>query len=143
MNIATLETLLDWTGWLRLPMIFIALGSGIFLVMVTILAPLDLYGQMVFFLGGYIFVRKLMPVPGRSITLVLMLVSVIASTRYLYWRLTETFPHSGMLNISLGGILLGAEIYAWLVLVLGFFQSAWPLGRKPVPCPKMWPIGLR
>ena len=37
------------------------------------------------------------------------------------------------LALSLG--LIAAEFYAWLVLVLGYIQTAWPLGRKPVAMP--------
>ncbi len=41
-----------------------------------------------------------------------------------------------------GLILLFAETYAWIVLVLGYFQVVWPLNRQPVPLPKdmsLWP----
>ena len=37
---------------------------------------------------------------------------------------------------------LFAETYAWIVLVLGYFQVVWPLNRQPVPLPKdmsLWP----
>ena len=39
-------------------------------------------------------------------------------------------------------MLLFAETYAWIVLVLGYFQVIWPLNRQPVPLPKdttQWP----
>ncbi|EPV3022762.1 UDP-forming cellulose synthase catalytic subunit [Enterobacter hormaechei] len=41
-----------------------------------------------------------------------------------------------------GVALLFAETYAWIVLVLGYFQVIWPLNRQPVPLPKdttQWP----
>jgi cellulose synthase (UDP-forming) len=41
-----------------------------------------------------------------------------------------------------GIILLFAETYAWVVLVLGYFQVVWPLNRQPVPLPEdmaQWP----
>lgn len=41
-----------------------------------------------------------------------------------------------------GLILLFAETYAWIVLVLGYFRVVWPLNRQPVPLPKdmsLWP----
>mgnify|MGYP000358390293 FL=1 len=41
-----------------------------------------------------------------------------------------------------GLILLIAETYAWVVLVLGYFQVVWPLNRQPVPLPEdmdLWP----
>lgn len=39
-------------------------------------------------------------------------------------------------------LLLAAETYAWVVLVLGYFQTIWPLNRQPAPMPediKSWP----
>ena len=33
---------------------------------------------------------------------------------------------------SFGTGLIVAEIYAWVVLVLGFIQTIWPLQRRPV-----------
>ncbi|MFM9598155.1 hypothetical protein ACKI1O_53855, partial [Streptomyces scabiei] len=37
------------------------------------------------------------------------------------------------LALTLGIGLLLAETYAWLVLILGFFQTINPLHRKPIP----------
>ena len=37
------------------------------------------------------------------------------------------------LSLFFGLLLLAAETYAWLVLVLGYFQSLWPLNRDPTP----------
>ena len=41
-----------------------------------------------------------------------------------------------------GLVLLFAETYARIVLVLGYFRVIWPLNRQPVPLPKdttQWP----
>lgn len=46
------------------------------------------------------------------------------------------------MSLVCGLVLLFAETYAWIVLVLGYFQVAWPLNRQPVPLPKdmdSWP----
>lgn len=65
----------------------------------------------------------------------------------MYWRFTETLGWSGngeiaWLDVGFGAGLLLAEVYTWLVLVLGYFQTVWPLRRKPVPLPDdlaSWP----
>jgi cellulose synthase (UDP-forming) len=47
-----------------------------------------------------------------------------------------------LLDLVLGTGLLGAEIYAFVVLLLGYIQTAWPLERKPHPLPEdtsLWP----
>ncbi len=83
---------------------------------------------------------------GRRVSLAMMALSVAFSSRYLYWRITSTLPigleyNSLDLFMALG--LLGAEFYAFLILVLGYFQVLWPLGRGPLPLPEdssQWPM---
>ncbi|MBX2803363.1 MAG: UDP-forming cellulose synthase catalytic subunit [Myxococcales bacterium] len=62
-----------------------------------------------------------------------MLLSVAASGRYLYWRGTETLylelTADGLLSIA----LFGAELYGFLILVGGYFQTAIVTDRRPVP----------
>lgn len=82
----------------------------------------------------------------RGITYLLMFVSLLCTVRYAYWRGTQT------LGIGVSGyawydyvvtwLLFLAEVYAWIVLILGFIQTARPLRRKPVPMPgnvAQWP----
>ena len=52
------------------------------------------------------------------------------STRYLYWRATHTLNFNTSIEGILGTGLFLAEIYSWIILVLGYFQTAWPLNRK-------------
>ena len=55
--------------------------------------------------------------------------------RYLYWRITSTLPPAtDPLGLSLGALLLLAEIYCVLILVISLTISAEPLKRKPLPC---------
>jgi cellulose synthase (UDP-forming) len=79
----------------------------------------------------------------RSVTLVLMSLSLLVSTRYVYFRLSTTLPNFVMATDAvLGLVLLGAELYAFLMLFLGYFQGAWPLERKPISLPAdltRWP----
>ena len=81
-------------------------------------------------------------VTGRGITLFLIILSVFTSTRYIWWRLTYTTYWDDTLSLTWGTILITAEVYAWVMLMFTFFQSAWPLQRKPAPLPAnhdKWP----
>jgi cellulose synthase (UDP-forming) len=76
------------------------------------------------------------------LTIALCLVSVIISTRYLWWRTTETLHFRSLGEGLLGAGLYMAEIYAWLILLLGYLQTAWPLQRPVRPltgAPSTWP----
>jgi cellulose synthase (UDP-forming) len=76
------------------------------------------------------------------VTLILITLSIAVSTRYIWWRLTETMQFSSEIEAFLGIGLILAELYAWLVLVLGYIQTAWPLHRPPVALPEdliEWP----
>jgi cellulose synthase (UDP-forming) len=83
------------------------------------------------------------------ITLSLMMMSMFCTFRYGYWRLTQTVNffqdpanHWGALDAFFIISLLLAEIYAFIVLFLGYFQTVWPLRRAPVALPEdelEWP----
>jgi len=72
----------------------------------------------------------------------LIALSVLASCRYGWWRLTQTIPlDSGWETFLAIGLLL-AEIYTWLVLLLGYIQNAWTLKRHTLSLPSdtsLWP----
>jgi cellulose synthase (UDP-forming) len=83
------------------------------------------------------------------VTLTLMLLSIYSTFRYGFWRVSTvlaTFRDPGThwtrLDASFVWILLLAECYAFVVLLLGYIQMLWPLGRMPVPLPDdldQWP----
>lgn len=82
--------------------------------------------------------------PRSRATLFLMVLSAAVSTRYIYWRLSTTIAPQLELSpeVAFGFLLLAAELYAYLVLILGYFVAILPLGRKPVPLPAdtaSWP----
>lgn len=75
-------------------------------------------------------------------TVCLALFSTIISSRYIFWRLTDTLSFNSLWGNVLGGLLVCAELYALSVLVFGYIQNIWPLERKPVPLPaavELWP----
>ena len=47
--------------------------------------------------------------------------------RYAWWRMNNTLQFDSALEAALGYGLLAAEAYTWLIVILGFIQTAWPL----------------
>lgn len=115
---------------------------GFLLSIPLIMVPLPLPAQMVLSFGTVGFLLLLSRRAGRRWTLLMMVVSALVSSRYLWWRITETMALADGVQTLLSTGLLLAEIYGWVVMLLGYVQSAWPLGRKPVPLPAdlaQWP----
>jgi cellulose synthase (UDP-forming) len=112
------------------------------LLPLLIITPATLQQQII--LVVFIFVAALIinRSRGRMASLVLIFLSVVVSSRYMYWRVTETMYMDNPLDLVLGVGLVMAELYAFIVLLLGYMQTAWPLERKPVPLPNdpsTWP----
>jgi cellulose synthase (UDP-forming) len=130
---------------------YVAAGRGTRLVVgVLVLAlfalaattPLSM-GQQCVFLGSMwaltLVVRQL---PGYGPGIVMIVLSIFASSRYIWWRLTQTMDLNPGFEAFFGTGLLAAECYTWLIMVLGYVQNARPLRRKPVPLPgdrSLWP----
>jgi len=115
---------------------------SLILALVCITQPFNPLSQFVFLLllwGVALMVRR---IPGRFPSLMLIVLSLTVSCRYIWWRYTSTLDWNDPLSLTFGLILLFAETYAWIVLVLGYFQIIWPLNRQPVPLPEKmsdWP----
>ena len=125
--------------------VLVRAGLGVFVIaflMVSAAAPLTPNEQLRM-LGAMwcltLVIRKLPgPVPGH----IMMTFSILASSRYIWWRLTQTLDLDSGIEMFLGGGLIVAECYTWIVLVLGYIQNAWPLHRKPAALPldrSRWP----
>ncbi len=134
--------LVNWSAW-SAPGVLVVTSIGclvLFLLLITI--PFSRNEQLVFSLviaALALYIRRYV---GTLVTLVLVSLSVLASTRYLYWRFTTSMQLDISADLLLGLGLLAAEFYAWLILIIGFFQTAWPLRRQPVPMPQdlsLWP----
>nr|WP_243453362.1 UDP-forming cellulose synthase catalytic subunit [Polymorphobacter multimanifer] len=113
------------------------------LLLLVIAVPLELRSQWLFaavtVVGAILFGR----VKGRRATLAIALLSVIVSTRYMVWRTTQTLEFQTLPELLLGGGLYLAEVYAWVILVLGVVQTGWPLERPVVEIagePDTWPM---
>ncbi|HUB19277.1 MAG TPA: UDP-forming cellulose synthase catalytic subunit [Acidobacteriaceae bacterium] len=83
------------------------------------------------------------------ITLTLMMLSMFATFRYGWWRVSSIIAFFqdpgtkwGPVDVFFIALLLVAEAYAFGILYLGFLQTVWPLRRAPVPLPddpEDWP----
>jgi len=120
-----------------------ALLTLAFLVGLVLLAPMitvPFNWQAQAWLGaGFVLVAIIVNrlVQARWVTFFLMALSLFMTGRYAYWRTVYTLgigtPGYDWFDLFITGLLFLAELYAWVVLVLGYLQTAWPLGRMPVP----------
>lgn len=115
---------------------------AITLAMFCISQPFGYIAQFVFVVLLWSIAMIIRRIPGRFPALMLIVLSLTISCRYLWWRYTSTLNWDDPLSLICGLLLLGAETYSWTVLVLGYIQTIWPLNRKPVPMPadvSTWP----
>ncbi|GAA3549904.1 UDP-forming cellulose synthase catalytic subunit [Zobellella aerophila] len=116
---------------------------SVLLALLCISQPFDLQTQLVFVMVLWAMAMAVRRLPGRFAALLMIMLSLLVSCRYLWWRYTSTLNWDDPLSLLFGLLLLAAETYAWLVLVLGYFQSLWPLHRQPTPltaAPADWPV---
>ena len=112
-----------------------------FSVIITI--PLELNEQLalgVMSLVAVLFLRNMSW--GRLEVIVMITLSIAASLRYMYWRLTETVGFDTMVDSFFGWGLVFAELYTLCILLLGYIQTALPLERKVAVLPdnvEKWP----
>ena len=129
---------------------FVTLAGAIFLLAFTGIMELTWPEQIVL---GILTVAIVIWLDRSSssylVTLTLLFASVFSTCRYGYWRISTVikfFHDPGSLWNFLDAfficLLLFAEIYAFIVLFLGYLQTLWPLRRTPVPLPDdpgQWP----
>jgi cellulose synthase (UDP-forming) len=116
---------------------------GLMALVAVVTAPLDLERQFAFAglcFAGLLVLRK---IPGRLAVLMMITLSLLATLRYVYWRLTDTLGFDNWLDMVFGYGLVAAETYALIVLAFGYMQTAWPLKRQPrilTSPPEQWPV---
>ncbi|MFC0140306.1 UDP-forming cellulose synthase catalytic subunit [Erwinia mallotivora] len=112
------------------------------LAFLCISQPFSVFTQFVFVMllwGVAMVVRR---IPGRLPTMMMIVLSLTISCRYLWWRYTATLNWDDPVSLTFGFLLIAAETYSWVVLILGYFQTLWPLHRQPVSMPEAisrWP----
>ena len=85
----------------------------------------------------------------RVFTLALVMISISATFRYGWWRVRMLIDFfSDEANNRMGWdaafllILISAEAYTILIMLLGYMQTVWPLRRMPIAMPAdeaLWP----
>lgn len=114
-----------------------------FLVFLCITTPFTLSEQALFVALLWGVALLIQRIPGPTATFMLIMFSITVSTRYMWWRINDTINFNDTTDLIIGSGLLVAETYAWLLLLLGYFQTAWALKRKPEELPAdftQWPI---
>ncbi|MCE7565446.1 UDP-forming cellulose synthase catalytic subunit [Aliivibrio fischeri] len=119
--------------------------TGIAVCMLALLCftiPFSLTAQAFFIFALWSLGMMFRRMPGKFPTILLITLSVTVSCRYIWWRYTSSLNWDDPLALFLGCVLLMAETYAWIVLILGYFQNIWPLNRQPASLPEdqsLWP----
>lgn len=112
------------------------------LALLCVTQPFSYAGQFLFVAVLWLLALLVRRMPGPYAGLVLITLSVVVSCRYMWWRYTATLNWESPFDLACGLILLAAETYSWVVLLLGYVQIAWPLDRKPASLPAdttQWP----
>ena len=112
------------------------------LAAVIVITPMDSQKQYIFGLISIAILFLLGVSKSKKISLVMVMLSAMMSTRYIYWRATETLHFNSEVEAILGIGLFIAELYVWLILILGYLQTSWPLKRTIEPLPddvSLWP----
>jgi cellulose synthase (UDP-forming) len=111
----------------------ILLGALAYLFVITV--PLNGEQQAVLTLLGIAAFLLIGRSKSRRATVLLVVLSFAVTSRYLWWRVTETLEFDGFLQgfFSLG--LFAAECYAGSLLFLSYVQLTYPLNRKPTALP--------
>jgi cellulose synthase (UDP-forming) len=121
---------------------YCAYAIAALLALLCITTPFSTVTQFIFVIVLWAIAMLVRRIPGPVVTLLLIVLSVTASTRYLWWRVSYTLNWDEPVDCIWGVLLLSAEIYTWLILLLGYLQSSWPLRRQPAPLPEntdLWP----
>jgi cellulose synthase (UDP-forming) len=112
------------------------------LAAVIVITPMDSQKQYIFGLISIAILILLGFSKSRNISMVMVFLSALMSTRYIFWRATETLSFNSEVEAILGIGLFMAEVYVWLILILGYLQTSWPLKRTIEPMPddtSLWP----
>ncbi|MET3066050.1 UDP-forming cellulose synthase catalytic subunit [Atlantibacter hermannii] len=112
------------------------------IAVLIIITPMDSQKQYIFGLVSIGILFLLGFSKKHSISVVMMVVSALMSTRYIYFRATQTLHFNSEIEAILGIGLFLAELYIWVILLLTYLQTVFPLKRGIVPLPddvSLWP----
>ena len=112
------------------------------LFMLCVTQPLDPLYQGLFSIGTILLAFLFRTIRLRVTVILIILLSLLVSSRYLWWRYNETLNFDSSVGFVFSTLLLLAETYTFVLMVLSYFQSFWVLNREPLPLPKdrsVWP----
>lgn len=124
---------------LQLYLLLLVLAPVFLLVIIT---PMDSQKQYIFGLISLVCLCILSFSKKRSVSVVMVIISILTSTRYIFFRATQTLHFNSEIEAILGIGLFIAEVYTWVMLLLSYLQTMFPLERKIVPLPNdesLWP----
>ncbi|MDU1085456.1 MAG: glycosyltransferase, partial [Leclercia adecarboxylata] len=112
------------------------------IAVLIIITPMDSQKQYIFGLItiGVLFLLGFSK--HHRISIIMMVVAVLMSTRYIWFRATQTLHFNSEIETILGIGLFLAELYIWVIIILSYLQNLFPLQRKIVPLPDdmaQWP----
>ena len=108
----------------------------------TITQPMDLPYQLAYVAAMWLAAIAARGIRGQAGMLMLICISVLISSRYIWWRSTSTLLLRDCFSAFCSLMLIGAELYSFVIMLLSYFQASWALDRKPVPLPEdhsKWP----
>jgi len=120
-------------------LLILALAPAAVLVVIT---PMDSQKQYLFGLISIGILLLMGYSKKRSISVIMVVMSFLMSTRYIYFRATQTLHFNSEIETILGIGLFLADLYVWVMLLLNYLQTIWPLKREIVPLPEdmnLWP----
>jgi cellulose synthase (UDP-forming) len=138
---AQLEAGTQRIGHIRWLLPFLVVAGAVVWSMIGT-SPLQEEGQFEFFAVLAVVALVVRRFPGRMPVLILTTLALLAMVRYVWWRVTQTLSFQTPGEAILGYLLFSAEAYTWIILLLGFVQTAWPLTRTVAELPadtSSWP----
>jgi cellulose synthase (UDP-forming) len=123
----------------------VRIGMGLLMLTLLVAAastPLSFGQQSALLASMWLLTLLVRQLPGYGPGIIMIVLSIVASSRYVWWRLTQTMDLNPGLESFFGFGLLAAECYTWVIMILGYVQNARPLRRKAVPLPldrSLWP----
>ncbi len=109
---------------------------------IAISQPLEIHYQFVFVGLMWITALFLKNIKNRVSLMLMIVISIIIATRYIFWRISSTIILVDYVTAFCAITLLLAELYTFVILILSYFQVSWVLERKPYPLPEdqsLWP----
>ena len=124
-------------------MIYLGLFLGLSITALIAFTPLTIESQMLFGATAIVFAILLMQRYSEAKKVIFAALVVAVSSRYMYWRITETLVYHGdMLEFILGLGMFAAEIYFLIILAGSYVQNIAMRERKPENLPddmSLWP----